>query len=128
MVLPISMRLKGHKTFEHLIKYGLKHHGNTMIIRVVEAKPQLLRPLKRKFQSNTTKFAVSISKKVSKRAVVRNQIRRRLHHHLKNRLLNSTTNPTRWFLISLKPYSSNQDIQPLLEDCDKLLVKAGFFP
>ena len=125
MVLPASMRLKGHKPFELLHRSGIRFHGPCMLLRVVEAQPHLLKGQRRKLKSNSCKCAVAISSKVSKRAVVRNRMRRLLHNHLRLRLGSAPNHPNLWALISLKPSSSNQKPAPLLKECDKLLRDSG---
>ena len=128
MVLPASMRLKGHRPFDLLHRSGIRFHGSLMVLRVVEAQPNLLRIPSKKFETTTCRCAVAISSKVSKRAVIRNRIRRLLHDHLRLRLSNSTNHSNRWALISLKPNSLKKSSIPLLKECDKLLRDSGLLP
>ncbi len=127
MVLPESMRLKGHKCFDYLHRSGIRYHGSLMVLRVVKAKPILIKSNQKKGIFRSCRCAVSISSKVSKKAVIRNRLRRLIHNHLRIRLLNVTEHCERWALISLKPSSSMKEIAPLLEECDRLLHKAGLF-
>ena len=125
MVLPASMRLKGHRPFELLHRSGIRFHGPNMILRVVPAQSKLLRASNKNNPSKSVRCAVAISSKVSKRSVVRNKLRRLFHDHLKLRLCNTKDLSSQWALISLKPNASNQQPEPLLKECDKLLFDSG---
>ncbi len=124
MVLPQSMRLKGHRCFNYLHKSGTKYFGPSMVLRVVKAKPSLLKQGCKDLQYST-KLAVAISNKVSKKAVIRNRLRRLLHNHLRENLDNQQFESHKWALLSLKPSSIQKEPLPLLQECDKLLHKAG---
>ena len=41
MVLPKSMRLKGHRCFDYLYREGIRYHEPSLLLRVVKAKPKL---------------------------------------------------------------------------------------
>ncbi len=125
MVLPKSMRLKGHRCFDLLYKEGVKYHESSMLLRVAKAKPKLNKSNFHRASSNACKCAIAISSKVSKKAVLRNRLRRLLHQHLRNRLYEVSANSNKWLLFSLKPPSSHADKDQLLKECDKLLLKAG---
>ena len=125
MVLPKSMRLKGHRCFDHIHKFGTRYHGSAMVIRVVRAKPGLTKFPSNQSKNQPGKCAVAISNKVSKKAVIRNRLRRFLHNHLRERLSTSGDFMNHWTLISLKPKCIYQDPTPLIEECDRLLCKAG---
>ncbi|WP_320674233.1 ribonuclease P protein component [Prochlorococcus sp. MIT 1341] len=125
MVLPLSMRLKGYRCFYHLNKTGKRFHGNSMVLRVVKAKPNLLKPDHRKVATSKCQLAVAISTKVSKRAVIRNRMRRLFHNHLRGKLTNPQDNSSHWALLSLKPNSLNEQEKKLLEECDRLFFAAG---
>ncbi len=125
MVLPASMRLKGHRSFELLHRSGIKFHSSCMVLRLVKAQPKLLKRQSEKLNSNTCRCAVAISSKVSKRAVIRNKLRRLLHDHLRLRLNKKSKHSNQWALISLKPNSLIKGEAPLLEECDKLLRDSG---
>ncbi len=125
MVLPQSMRIKGHRCFDHIYRQGLRFHGNSMLLRVAKAKPQLLRTASINRGIKSCRCAVAISSKVSKKAVIRNRLRRLIHNHLKQRLYSLDQNFEHWALISLKPNSNSTQPFPLLEECDKLLKQAG---
>ena len=128
MVLPKSMRLKGYRCFYYLHKYGVRFHGPSMVLRVVEAKRNLLKNSYRDLKLESCRCAIAISSKVSKKAVIRNQIRRSLHDHLNQRLSKKTQFANSWALFSLKPNSSSiHQRSLLLEECDLLLRKAGLF-
>ncbi len=125
MVLPKSMRLKGHRCFSHLFREGVRYHESSMLLRVVKADPTLQKRHIIQSESKTCRCAIAISSKVSKKAVTRNRLRRIIHEHLKTRLFESTNNSNKWLLLSLKPQSSNKDPSELLKECDSLLFKSG---
>ena len=125
MVLPKSMRLRGYKCFDYLHKEGIKFHSPHMLLRVAKAKPRLLNPNIRKSTSTTIRCGISISNKVSKKAVIRNKLRRLFHNHLNQRLAKSQNLCKNWAFISLKPNCLEQKTPNLLQECDKLLIKAG---
>tara|TARA_B100000700_G_C14470015_1_gene590239 strand:- start:153 stop:536 length:384 start_codon:yes stop_codon:yes gene_type:complete len=125
MVLPQSMRLKGHKCFDHIHRYGERYHGSFMSLKVAKAKPNLLRPAKKVNGNKSLRCAIAISNKVSKKAVIRNRLRRKLQKHLELKLLESKHLSHNWVLISLKPRSSEEAIQALTTECDRLFNKAG---
>ena len=125
MVLPKSMRLKGHRCFDHIHKFGTRYHGSAMVIRVVRAKPGLTKFPSNQSKNQPGKCAVAISNKVSKKAVVRNRLRRFLHNHLRKRLATKLENSNYWALLSLKPNSLGKESVLLLNECDKLLLEAG---
>ena len=130
MVLPNSMRLKGHRCFSYLHKFGRRFYSSSMVIKVVQAKPKLLNNSSKKFlrDSSRCRCAVAISNKVSKKAVIRNRLRRMFHNHLRSRLGESEKLSNTWALISLKPNSSISNPKPLLDECDKLLKSAKLLP
>ncbi len=125
MVLPNSMRLRGHRCFDHIHRTGMKYHGSLMIIRVAKSNSGLIRSHKKPLIPSTFKCAIAISNKVSKKAVIRNRLRRVLHNHLKARLSNKVSLYENWALISLKPNPRVHEENLLLGECDKLLLKAG---
>ena len=125
MVLPRSMRLKGHRCFDHLYREGIRYHEPSMMLRVVNAAPKLQKNRVIGNGINTCRCAIAISSKVNKKAVVRNRLRRIIHQHLKNRLYLNSKHSNKWALLSLKPHSSNKDPSLLLKECDRLLFKAG---
>ena len=127
MVLPKSMRLKGHRCFDLIHKAGSRYHGSSLVLRVIRAKPHLLKSHKQKSDLNSFKCAIAISNKVSKKSVVRNRLRRFLHAHLKLRMSSNTKSPNTWALISLKPKSLSKKPSLLLEECDILLREAGIY-
>ena len=125
MVLPKSMRIKGHRCFDHIHRSGIKYHSKSMTLKIAESNEKILKysPLMR--IDSPCKCAVAISTKVSKRSVVRNRLRRVLHNHLRLRLENNNKNTKKLALISLKPICIKSDNYPLLEECDLLLNQAG---
>ncbi len=125
MVLPKAMRIKGYRCFDHLHRSGIRYHSPSMVLRVVEARPQLLKSTTPPLQTDCCRCAITISSKVSKKAVTRNRLRRLFHDHLKKRLFQANKFSNTWALISLKPISSKKSHNPLLEECDKLLHEAG---
>ncbi|QNI55883.1 ribonuclease P protein component [Synechococcus sp. BIOS-E4-1] len=133
MVLPASMRLRGHRCFDHLHRKGKRFHGNLMVLRKVSAHHSLLKRRATTATSHlprgtpTCRVAVVISSKVSKRAVIRNRLRRRLHDHLRIRFEHAPEHASVWILVSLKPGAATED-HDLLEECDRLLEQAGLKP
>ena len=125
MVLPKSMRMKGYRCFDHIYKYGVRYHGQSILLRVVKADPRLHKHKGLENKENTCRCAIAISAKVSKKAVVRNRIRRIIHQHLRTRLSQASKHSNKWALFSLKPQSSNKEQALLLKECDRLLLKAG---
>ena len=127
MVLPHSMRLRGYKCFNYLYKEGKRYHGYSLVMRVVRAKPNLMKanPKLKESELNSIKCAVSISHKVSKKAVTRNKIRRNIHNFLRKKLSSKTFQSDYWILFSLKPISSTKNSSDLLKECENLLLKAS---
>ena len=131
MVLPASMRLRGHRCFDYLHRRGQRFHGALMVLRRVSARHSLLKhssaaPISGPV-ATTCRVAVVISNKVSKRAVVRNRLRRRLHDHLRARFEHAPEHANIWLLVSLKPGAVAEE-HDLLEECDRLLKEAGLKP
>ena len=96
-----------------------------MVLRVTNANTKLQG---KRINSNikpSIKCAISISNKVSKKSVIRNKLRRLFHHHLSFRLSNIEIEKEIWAFISLKPSCMKNSTSNLLEECDKLLLKAG---
>ncbi|WP_114994480.1 ribonuclease P protein component [Synechococcus sp. UW179A] len=133
MVLPASMRLRGHRCFDHLHRKGKRFHGSLMVLRKASAHHSLLKYPATTSSSDTPcaartcRVAVVISSKVSKRAVIRNRLRRRLHDHLRTRFEHAPEHASVWILVSLKPGAATED-HDLLEECDRLLEQAGLKP
>ena len=130
MVLPASMRLRGHRCFNHLHRRGKRFHSTLMVLRTAPARNELLnrnavlKPSSTEANSARCRVAVVISSKVSKRAVVRNRLRRRLHAHLRSRFEQAPEHGSVWLLLSLKPGVAPES-HALLEECDRLLEQAG---
>lgn len=129
MVLPVAMRLRGHRCFDYLHRKGQRFHGTFMTLRKASAMPKLLRqtdrPVEGHSENSVCRCAVVISSKVSKRAVIRNRLRRRLHDHLRQHFERSCQHANTWILISLKP-GVEIKLSPMLEECDRLLQLAGY--
>lgn len=125
MALPASMRLRGHRCFNRLHRTGRRHHGQLLVLRVVQAEVRLLRPELRHQPDVSCRCALVISSKVSKRAVKRNRLRRRLHDHLRQRLESRQDLAGLWLLFSLRPEAGEVDPSQLLKECDSLLRDAG---
>ena len=125
MALPASMRLRGHHCFNRLHRTGRRHHGQLLVLRVVQAEVRLLRPELRRQPDVSCRCALVISSKVSKRAVKRNRLRRRLHDHLRQRLESRQDLAGLWLLFSLRPEAGEVDPSQLLKECDSLLRDAG---
>ena len=125
MALPASMRLRGHRCFNHLHRTGRRHHGQLLVLRVVQAEVRLLRLELRRQPDVSCRCALVISSKVSKRAVKRNRLRRRLHDHLRQRLESRQDLAGLWLLFSMRPEAGEVDPSQLLKECDSLLRDAG---
>ena len=125
MVLPKHMRLKGHKCFDFIYKKGTRFYSSSMVLRVSNANSKLYSKGKDSQIKPFIKCAISISNKVSKKSVTRNKLRRLFHHHLSNRLSNMYVEDEIWAFISLKPTCIKNSSSNLLNECDKLLSKAG---
>ena len=125
MVLPKSMRLKGHRCFDYLYREGRRYHETSILLRVVKAEPRHYTIKKHQLGVQSCRCAIAISSKVNKKAVIRNQLRRLIHQHLRIRLLGASEHANKWVLFTLKPSSSDKDPDQLLKECDNLLFKAG---
>ena len=119
------MRLRGHRCFNRLHRTGRRHHGQLLVLRVVQAEVRLLRPELRRQPDVSCRCALVISSKVSKRAVKRNRLRRRLHDHLRQRLESRQDLAGLWLLFSLRREAGEVDPSQLLKECDSLLRDAG---
>lgn len=125
MVLPKHMRLKGHRCFDFIYKQGARFYSSSMVLRVTSANTKLqVQGINSKIKPSI-KCAISISNKVSKKSVVRNKLRRLFHHHLSHRLSNIELDHELWAFFSLKPSCMKNSDSNLLQECDKLLIKAG---
>ena len=124
-VLPKSMRLKGHRCFDHLYREGRRYHETSILLRVVKADPRLFKIKNHQSGPQSCRCAIAISSKVNKRAVIRNRLRRLLHQHLIEKLSGVSEHSNKWLLFSLKPQSSNKKSSQLLNECNRLLLKAG---
>jgi ribonuclease P protein component len=125
MVLPASMRLRGHRCFSRLHRSRCRHHGKWMVLRQIDSDRSLLRAERRNQIDTTCRCALVISNKVSKRAVRRNRLRRLLHSHLRKRLEQRSDLAGKWLLLSLRPDAAEAEPAQLLEECDSLLKIAG---
>ena len=125
MVLPKHMRLRGHRCFDFIYKHGSRFYSPSMVLRVTSANTKPKLRVKDSKSRPTIKCAISISNKVSKKSVTRNKLRRLFHHHLSLKLSNISTYDEIWAFISLKPSCMKNSESTLLEECDKLLTKAG---
>ena len=125
MVLPKHMRLKGHKCFDFIYKEGERFYSPSMVLRVTKANKNLQSKLNGSKISSSVKCAISISNKVSKKSVTRNKLRRLFHQHFSFRLSNMFVEKEVWAFISLKPSCMKNSNYDLLDECDKLFIKAG---
>ena len=126
MVLPKEMRIKGYKCFDYIHKTSKHYSGPSMTLRVSRANPNLINGEILHSKYISCRCAISISNKVSKKAVIRNRLRRLVHSHLKIRLFKKSKQINKWALLSFKPRCLDKEPKLLLEECDKLLVEAGF--
>ena len=125
MVLPKHMRLKGHRCFDFIYKEGARFYSHSMVLRITKATTKLQPKGFNSHIGSSIKCAVSISNKVSKKSVTRNKLRRLFHHHLSCRLSKMQCENEIWAFISLKPSCIKNSNSALLNECDKLLSKAG---
>jgi len=129
MVLSREHRLRGRFVFDRLYQKGQRHHGSLMVLRCLQAQPELLKADPRDHSPNSCRLAVVVSSKVSKRSVRRNQLRRLFHSHLTAAVRALPDQASgRWLLISLKPGSAEASDEALLGECSQLLAKAGLRP
>ena len=126
MVLPKEMRLKGYKSFDYIHKVSKRYRGSSLTLRVSRANPNLINGFTPHSRNKSCRCAISISNKVSKKAVVRNRLRRLIHEHLRIRLFRKPKYINRWALINFNPGCLEKEPKLLLEECDKLLLEAGF--
>lgn len=125
MVLPKHMRLKGHKCFDFIYKEGSRFYSSSMVLRVTKANTKIQSKGINSGIKPCIKCAISISNKVSKKSVTRNKLRRLFHHHLSYKLSNMVIEREVWAFISLKPSCMKNSTSTLLDECDRLLIKAG---
>tara|TARA_B100000579_G_scaffold348952_1_gene302385 strand:- start:470 stop:856 length:387 start_codon:yes stop_codon:yes gene_type:complete len=125
MVLPKNMRLRGHRCFDFIYKEGTKFYSSSMVLRVTKANTKLITKGIKAQISPSIRFAISISNKVSKKSVIRNKLRRLFHHHLSLKFSKIKLSYDVWAFISLKPSCMEIPNSSLLEECDKLFLKAG---
>ena len=126
MVLSREHRLRGRFVFDRLYQQGRRFQGTWMVLRTLEAQPELLKPDPRDSSPQSCRLAVVVSNKVSKKAVRRNRLRRLLHAHISSRLPQQAAGT--WLLLSLKPGCCDADAGVLLGECSQLLEKAGLRP
>ena len=120
------MRIKGYKCFDYIHIDSKRYSGPSMTLRVSRANPNLINGEKVNSSFNSCRCAISISNKVSKKAVIRNRLRRLFHNHLKLRLFKKSKHINNWALLNFKPRCLEKEPKLLLEECDKLLLEAGF--
>jgi ribonuclease P protein component len=123
VALPQPHRLKGQRCFDCLYRQGRAVHGPFLLLRWIEARPELLPPAQHCRAASPWRLGVVVSSKVHKRAVQRNRLRRLLHQHLL--ALPIAPAAPLWLLLSLKPGSAERDPAALLGECDELLQRAG---
>lgn len=102
-------------------------HGPFLLLRWMEARPELLPPSQRGHGASPWRLGVVVSAKVHKRAVQRNRLRRLIHQHLQGHPPAPGPRPL-WLLLSLKPGAAERDPAALLGECDQLLQRAGLTP
>ena len=124
MALPQCHRLKGQRVFDRVYQKGRKTHGPFLLLRVLDALPQLLPAKQQASAASTWRCGIVISSKVHKRSVRRNRLRRLLHEHLLAQQIGDGQRCL-WLLLSLKPGSAEQCPQALLGECSQLLHQAG---
>ena len=127
MVLPKSLRLKGHRTFNYIHKNSVTFHGKLMSFKIARSNPKILLSHKKFYNPENFKMAIAVSKKVSKKAVERNKIRRILHQHLLKQLREEDNHKPYWLLVNLKYGNFYNDKRELLEEFQYLITKSGLF-
>ena len=125
MALPKSMRLKGHRAFDHIHKNSKKYYGKLMTFKLASSNQEILLSHKLSDTSNNLKVAISISKKVAKKAVERNKIRRILHECLLKSIQRGNNHKPYWLLVNLKIGDFYNDKKKLLEEFQYLMLKSG---
>ena len=125
MALPSSMRLRGHRCFSRLHRYGKRKNGKLMFISWMEERPQMLRKNLRNIPTKHCRCGLVISSKVSKWAVIRNKLRRLLHQQFRFRLQKRYDLAGYWVVICLRPQASQVEHIELLEEFDNLLNYIG---
>ena len=126
MALPKSMRLKGHRSFDHIYRNSIKYYGELMNLRIAKSNPKILISHNRSSSLNNFKVAITISKKVSKKAVERNRIRRLLQDFILKNFTKENNHKPYWLLVTLKAggfYNDNK----LLQEFQNLIFKSGLF-
>jgi len=103
---------------------GRKTHGPFLLLRVLDALPQLLPAEQQAYPPSPWRCGVVVSSKVHKRSVRRNRLRRLLHAHLLAQQIGDGQRCL-WLLLSLKPGSAELSPQALLGECNQLLYQAG---
>ena len=121
MALPRKHRLRGHRPFDRLSRQGRRFQGSLVLLRRLQAVPELLPPPERR--PSPWRCAVVVSAKVSKRAVQRNRLRRLLHAHLEH--CDLVVERPQWLLLTLLPGAAEAEPSRLLEECTHVLRQAG---
>ena len=124
MALPKDMRLKGHRTFNYIHNNSVKYYGKLMVFKVARSNPEILLSHKLKNNLSNLRVAISISKKVSKKAVDRNKTRRILQDWLLTNIKKINNHKPYWLLVNLKFRDFCNDENKLLEEFQKLMIKA----
>jgi len=126
VALPRRHRLRGERTFDRLYRKGRRYETGSVVLRLVDAEPDLLPAADRRNPPSDWRCGVVVSSKVSKRAVRRNRLRRLLHAHLLS--LRPRGGQPVWLLLSLRPGSERLPPRRLLGECTDVLRQAGLTP
>jgi ribonuclease P protein component len=121
LALPRKHRLRGHRPFDRLYRQGRRFQAPLVLLRLLQAVPELLPPPERR--ASPWRCAVVVSAKVSKRSVQRNRLRRLLHAHLAQCGL--VAERPQWLLLTLLPGAAEAEPHRLLEECTHVLRQAG---
>lgn len=108
-MLPKSKRLST-KTFVSIMGNGLSSHSPFFVIRIVPTK-------------ETSRFSVSVPKKVAKTAVMRNKIRRQAYSALKK--IESTIKDGFNGVIIAKIGVEKLTFEEMMSEVNKIFVKSG---
>ena len=124
MALPKDMRLKGHRTFNHIHKNSIKYYGQLMTFKLASSNPEIL--LSHKLSSTPNKFriAFAISKKISKKAVERNKLRRILQEWLITNIQMINNHKPYWLLVNVRVGNFCNDKDKFLEEFQNLMYKS----
>jgi ribonuclease P protein component len=115
--LPQAYRLKNRHDYRAVYEQGFRRYSPhlTLIALAPREQPDVL-------AAPTTKFGISISKKVSKKAVIRNLIKRQIKGVIRTKLL--SISPGWKIIIVVKPKAIVCKYEHFLRELEELLKQA----